>query len=175
MFQMSDKAQTIRVYNLRADTLEFIGAGDAYIPPHTGLPAHCTEIEPPDAGEYTAVIFRNGKWVVAEDYRGVKLYSTESGQVVHVNTPGPLPENITISEPSSVWDRWDGEKWVFDEAAERDNLAAEAEKQRADEMRLIEREITLLLRAEKHGIASEEDLERLEELERLSVGLQKLL
>ncbi|ELJ2785953.1 tail fiber assembly protein, partial [Salmonella enterica subsp. enterica] len=47
-FQMSDKAQTIKIYNLRSDTNEFIGAGDAYIPPHTGLPANCTDIAPPD-------------------------------------------------------------------------------------------------------------------------------
>ncbi|EEB8716993.1 phage tail protein, partial [Salmonella enterica] len=27
-FKMSDKAQTIKIYNLRSDTNEFIGAGD---------------------------------------------------------------------------------------------------------------------------------------------------
>ncbi|KAB7695985.1 phage tail protein, partial [Plesiomonas shigelloides] len=32
-FAMSDEPQTLRVYNLRADTNEFIGAGDAYIAP----------------------------------------------------------------------------------------------------------------------------------------------
>ncbi|MDJ3698387.1 phage tail protein, partial [Salmonella enterica] len=34
-FKMSSKARTITIYNLRSDTNEFIGAGDAYIPPHT--------------------------------------------------------------------------------------------------------------------------------------------
>ncbi len=37
-FKMSEQAQTIKIFNLRSDTNEFIGAGDAYIPPHTGLP-----------------------------------------------------------------------------------------------------------------------------------------
>lgn len=45
-FKMSDNAQTIKIYNLRSDTNEFIGAGDTYIPPHTGLPAICTDIAP---------------------------------------------------------------------------------------------------------------------------------
>ncbi|CQB61347.1 Gifsy-2 prophage tail fiber assembly like-protein [Salmonella enterica subsp. enterica serovar Typhimurium str. DT104] len=36
-FKMSEQAQTIKIFNLRSDTNEFIGAGDAYIPPHTGL------------------------------------------------------------------------------------------------------------------------------------------
>ncbi len=43
-FKMSEQAQTIKIFNLRSDTNEFIGAGDAYIPPHTGLPANCTDI-----------------------------------------------------------------------------------------------------------------------------------
>ncbi|EDQ9752664.1 tail fiber assembly protein, partial [Salmonella enterica subsp. enterica] len=47
-FKMSDAPQTIKIFNLRSDTNEFIGAGDAYIPPHTGLPANCTDIAPPD-------------------------------------------------------------------------------------------------------------------------------
>lgn len=38
-FKMSEQVQTIKIFNLRSDTNEFIGAGDAYIPPHTGLPA----------------------------------------------------------------------------------------------------------------------------------------
>lgn len=55
-FKMSEQAQTIQVYNLRSDTNEFIGAGDAYIPPHTGLPANYTDIAPPDiTGSHTAV------------------------------------------------------------------------------------------------------------------------
>lgn len=33
MFEMSDEAQTIKVYNFLADTKEFIGISDCYIPP----------------------------------------------------------------------------------------------------------------------------------------------
>ncbi len=56
MFKMSDNAQTIRVFNYLDDTKEFIGSGDAYIPPHTGLPANCTDIAPPEIPEgFTAV------------------------------------------------------------------------------------------------------------------------
>ncbi len=44
-FKMTDKARTLKVYNLLEGTNEYIGVGDAYIPPFTGLPANCTEIE----------------------------------------------------------------------------------------------------------------------------------
>ena len=47
-FKFSSKDRTIRIYNLCADTREFIGAGDAYIPANTGLPADCTNIAPPE-------------------------------------------------------------------------------------------------------------------------------
>ncbi len=45
-FRMSEQPRTIKIYNLLAGTNEFIGEGDAYIPPHTGLPANSTDIAP---------------------------------------------------------------------------------------------------------------------------------
>ncbi|EEC7588120.1 tail fiber assembly domain protein, partial [Escherichia coli 08BKT055439] len=47
-FRMSEQPRTIKIYNLLTGTNEFIGEGDAYIPPHTGLPANSTYIAPPD-------------------------------------------------------------------------------------------------------------------------------
>nr|WP_251001900.1 DDE-type integrase/transposase/recombinase [Escherichia coli] len=43
-FRMSEQPRTIKIYNLLAGTNEFIGEGDAYIPPHTGLPANSTAL-----------------------------------------------------------------------------------------------------------------------------------
>ncbi len=43
VFRMSEQPRTITIYNLLAGTNEFIGEGDAYIPPHTGLPANSTD------------------------------------------------------------------------------------------------------------------------------------
>ncbi|HFE3300591.1 TPA: tail fiber assembly protein, partial [Escherichia coli] len=47
-FRMSEQPRTIKIYNLLAGTNEFIGEGDAYIPPHAGLPANSIDIAPPD-------------------------------------------------------------------------------------------------------------------------------
>ncbi len=47
IFEKSDKPQVITVYNLRADTKEFIGKSDAYILPHNDLPANCALLPPP--------------------------------------------------------------------------------------------------------------------------------
>ncbi|EKQ0848390.1 tail fiber assembly protein, partial [Salmonella enterica] len=68
-FKMSDTPQTIKIFNLRSDTNEFIGAGDAYIPPHTGLPANCTDIAPPYIPSSHVAVFdaETQTWSLQED------------------------------------------------------------------------------------------------------------
>ncbi|EJU7708824.1 tail fiber assembly protein, partial [Salmonella enterica] len=75
-FKMSSKAQTIKIYNLRSDTNEFIGAGDAYIPAHTGLPANCTDIAPPEIPASHIAVFdvETQTWSLKEDHRGETVY-----------------------------------------------------------------------------------------------------
>ncbi len=58
-FRMSEQARTIKIYNLLAGTNEFIGEGDAYIPPHTGLPANSTDIAPPDIPAGFVAVFNS--------------------------------------------------------------------------------------------------------------------
>ncbi|MEX8624482.1 DUF4376 domain-containing protein [Salmonella enterica] len=115
-FQMSDKAQTIKVYNLRADTNEFIGTGDAYIPPHTGLPANCTDIAPPDIPASHIAVFdpETETWSLNEDHRGETVYDTQTGNPIYISEPGPLPENTTTQAPASPIDKFENGQWVAD-------------------------------------------------------------
>jgi hypothetical protein len=128
-FKMKGEAQIIKVYNLRVDTHEFIGAGEAYIPPHTGLPAHCTTIEPPEAKVGFVAIFDDAdqKWNIVEDHRSEVVYDTATRQKIYITEPGALPADVTPLLPNGEFDFWDGERWVKDEAAEREaalNVAA---------------------------------------------------
>ncbi|EOF5747801.1 phage tail protein, partial [Salmonella enterica] len=115
-FQMSDKAQTIKIFNLRSDTNEFIGAGDAYIPPHTGLPANCTDIAPPDIPASHTAVFDSEKqtWSLFEDHRGETVYDTTTGNPIYISEPGPLPENTTTQAPTSPIDKFENGQWVAD-------------------------------------------------------------
>ncbi|EHZ1797459.1 DUF4376 domain-containing protein [Salmonella enterica] len=115
-FQMSDKAQTIKIYNLRSDTNEFIGAGDAYIPPYTGLPANCTDIAPPDIPASHTAVFDTEKqtWSLFEDHRGETVYDTQTGNPIYISEPGPLPENTTTQAPTSPIDKFENGQWVAD-------------------------------------------------------------
>ncbi|EHX4872889.1 tail fiber assembly protein [Salmonella enterica] len=130
-FKMSDTPQTIKIYNLRSDTNEFIGAGDAYIPPHTGLPANCTDIAPPDIPASHIAIFDVGTetWSLHEDHRGEAVYDITTGNQVYISAPGPLPENVTSVSPGGEYQKWDSKTkvWVNDEAAEAAARLREAE------------------------------------------------
>ncbi|EMJ2842327.1 tail fiber assembly protein [Salmonella enterica] len=128
-FKMSEQAQTIKIFNLRSDTNEFIGAGDAYIPPHTGLPANCTDIAPPDIPSSHIAVFdaETQTWSLQEDYRGETVYDTTTGNQVYISEPGPLPENVTSVSPGGEYQKWDGKAWVKDEAAEAAARLREAE------------------------------------------------
>ncbi|ECG3169965.1 phage tail protein, partial [Salmonella enterica subsp. enterica serovar Potsdam] len=113
-FKMSDTPQTIKIFNLRSDTNEFIGAGDAYIPPHTGLPADCTDIEPPEipAGHIAVFSSEKSAWSLTEDHRGQIVYRTDTGEALYISEPGPLPENVTMISPDGQYEKWDGTRWV---------------------------------------------------------------
>ncbi|EAB8520997.1 tail fiber assembly protein [Salmonella enterica] len=128
-FKMSEQAQTIKIFNLRSDTNEFIGAGDAYIPPHTGLPANCTDIAPPDIPSSHIAVFdaETQTWSLQEDHRGETVYDTTTGNQVYISEPGPLPENVTSVSPGGEYQKWDGKAWVKDEAAEAAARLREAE------------------------------------------------
>lgn len=129
-FKMSENAQTIKVFNLRADTREFIGTGDAYIPPHTGLPADCTNIAPPETKAGVVAIFDDEKkeWSVVEDHRDLTVYDIETGSGIFITELGPLPAGTTAIAPVGDYQVWDGEQWVTDVAAMYSDKA-EAERQ----------------------------------------------
>ncbi len=133
-FKMSDKEQKITVYNLLTTTHEFIGKGDAYIPPHTGLPANSTVIAPPDIPAGNVAIFDQGKqtWSLSEDHRGQTVYSIATGEEIHISDIGPLPDSTVATAPSGQYEKWDGKAWVKDADAEESALLSAAVSKKAE-------------------------------------------
>lgn len=140
-FKFSDRERIIRIYNLRADTREFIGAGDAYIPPGMGLPADCTNIAPPNIPGGKAAVFGSTKWNLAEDHRNKLLYSKETGKQVYITDLGPLPPDVTAVAPEGDFMCWGSEGWVKDTEAERASAVAHA----AGEKKRLIQEATLAI------------------------------
>ncbi|KXN60574.1 phage tail protein, partial [Escherichia coli] len=93
VFRMSEQPRTIKIYNLLAGTNEFIGEGDAYIPPHTGLPANSTDIAPPDIPAGFVAVFNSDEASshLVEDHRGIPVYHVASGEEVVISESARLP------------------------------------------------------------------------------------
>ncbi len=112
-FRMSEQPRTIKIYNLLAGTNEFIGEGDAYIPPHTGLPANSIDIAPPDIPAGFVAVFNSDEasWHLVEDHRGKTVYDVASGDALFISELGPLPENVTRLSPGGEYQKWNGTAW----------------------------------------------------------------
>lgn len=162
-FKMNKEAQTITIYNLSADTQEFIGAGDAYIPAHTGLPAYCTDIEPPEVSNGSVAVFdaTDRKWSVIEDHRGMTVYDISDGNPVYISSLGPLADNLTCVSPDGEFKKWDGNKWIKDDEAEKKVKLREAETTKNNLMQLANDNITPLQDAVDLDMATDEEKENL--------------
>ncbi|EKN9113267.1 tail fiber assembly protein [Salmonella enterica] len=175
-FKMSSKAQTIKVYNLRSDTNEFIGAGDAYIPPHTGLPANCTDIAPPEIPASHIAVFdsETQTWSLKEDHRGETVYDTTTGNQVYISAPGPLPENVTSVSPDGKYQKWDGKAWVKDEAAETAARLREAEGTKSRLLQMAAEKIAPLQDAVNLGLATDDEKVQLDEWKKYRVLVNRV-
>ncbi|EBW2588608.1 tail fiber assembly protein [Salmonella enterica] len=175
-FKMSSKAQTIKIFNLRSDTNEFIGTGDAYIPPHTGLPANCTDIAPPDIPSSHIAVFdaETQTWSLQEDHRGETVYDTTTGNQMYISEPGPLPENATSVSPDGEYQKWDGKAWVKDEAAEKAAQLRQAEETKSRLLQMASEKIAPLQDAVDLGLATDDEKARLDEWKKYRVMVNRV-
>ncbi|HGB1314808.1 TPA: tail fiber assembly protein [Salmonella enterica subsp. enterica serovar Saintpaul] len=175
-FKMSDTPQTIKIFNLRSDTNEFIGAGDAYIPPHTGLPANCTDIAPPDIPSSHIAVFdaETKTWSLKEDHRGETVYDTQTGNQVYISEPGPLPENVTSVSPDGEYQKWDGKAWVKDEAAEKAAQLRQVEETKSRLLQMASGKIAPLQDAVELGLATDDEKVQLDEWKKYRVLVNRV-
>ncbi|HHY6415160.1 TPA: tail fiber assembly protein [Salmonella enterica] len=175
-FKMSDTPQTIKIFNLRSDTNEFIGAGDAYIPPHTGLPANCTDIAPPDIPASHIAVFdaETQTWSLHEDHRGETVYDTTTGNQVYISALGPLPENVTSVSPGGEYQKWDGKTWVKDEAAEKTAQLLQAEETKSRLLQMASEKIAPLQDAVDLDITTDDEKAQLDKWKKYRVLVNRV-
>ncbi|EFB9274653.1 tail fiber assembly protein [Escherichia coli] len=175
-FRMSEQPRTIKIYNLLAGTNEFIGEGDAYIPPHTGLPANSTDIAPPDIPAGFVAVFNseNKSWSLVEDHRGKTVYDVESGDALFISELGPLPENVTWLSPDGEYQKWDGTSWEKDKETEKLFQVREAEETKKSLMQVASEHIVPLQDAVDLEIATEEETSLLTAWKKYRVLLNRI-
>ncbi|HAK9871027.1 TPA: Ail/Lom family outer membrane beta-barrel protein [Escherichia coli] len=159
-----------------AGTNEFIGEGDAYIPPHTGLPANSTDIAPPDIPAGFVAVFNSDEasWHLVEDHRGKTVYDVASGDALFISELGLLPENVTWLSPEGEFQKWNGTTWVKDAEAEKLFRIREAEETKNSLMQVASEHIAPLQDAVDLEIATEEETSLLEAWKKYRVLLNRV-
>ncbi|EJC1681490.1 tail fiber assembly protein [Escherichia coli] len=139
-------AGDITVYHYDEETREYTSSSVEYLALGVGTPAHsCIDVPPEAIPGYvvcrTATL--NG-WEHVPDHRGETVYSTENGTPVQITQPGDYPEGTTTKQPGTVWDIWNGEKWVTDTERQRTAELATARQQRQERVEQAIKSIDLI-------------------------------
>lgn len=121
---------TLTVYGYDALTGEFTGAVQEFLAQGVGLPACACLTAPPDVQAGTVAVYQDGSWQRVPDHRGETVYPVSGSAPVKITALGDYPADTTTQAPATVFDKWDGEKWVTDSDAQQQSLldAAASEK-----------------------------------------------
>ncbi|MDZ4327299.1 MAG: tail fiber assembly protein [Pseudomonas sp.] len=133
---LADEVTPPTICNVHPITGEFIGIGVADpspLEPFTWLiPAHAYQCEPPSAqAGHAAVKLAGEGWKLVADHRGLRVYSTETGESQVWERLGDLPEGFTLEAPETRFDKWQDDHWIVDEAATVRALKSKAAKKKA--------------------------------------------
>lgn len=126
------KAGDITVYNYDGETREYISTSIEYLAIGVGIPAHSC-LDAPGKNKTGYAICRADdlkSWEYVPDHRGEIIYNTETGESKEITELGDYPDKTTTITPLTSYDKWDGEKWVTDTAAQHAAVIEAAERQR---------------------------------------------
>lgn len=127
---LATQSGDIRCFYFDSVTGEYTGWSDEYINVGVSMPGNSTDIDPGEAVAGKVSLFIGTGWQLEEDHRGVTVYSLENKTPSVVDYIGPIKEGFVATEPSSMFDKWDGKKWVKDADAEHTALVTDAEVQK---------------------------------------------
>lgn len=173
---IATQAGSAQVFHFDMTTREFIGTEEIYIHVGVGLPAFSCLEEPPVQNEYQVAVRSedNSSWSVTEDYRGITVYDIQT-LVSHVITePGPIPDTVTTSAPSTPYDKWDGSAWGTDADAQHAADVAVADMQKKELIAQASADISILQDAVVLNMATDEEKARLTSLQTYRVLLNRV-
>lgn len=124
----------ITVYSASRESREYTGVNNEYLPQGVGLPAGGYADSPTLPAEPDKAVCRNAAgtaWEIVADLRGKVVYCTETGQPEAVGFIGELPDTLTLLAPKTIYDQWNGTKWVMDKTAQQAAKTQSAEENKA--------------------------------------------
>lgn len=143
---------------------------DAYF----ALPDGCTFTPPIDKKIGFATQWNGNEWVYVEDNRGITVYEKSTGKSLHIDYLGPIHDEHTLLAPTTQYDEWDGQAWVVNAAALKEQQVKDATQKRYALRVEADSEIAVLQDAVKFGLATEAEVSKLEAWERYRVALMRI-
>ncbi|MGM3174774.1 tail fiber assembly protein [Dickeya lacustris] len=167
----------LRVYHADVQTGEYSGSSEEYLMTGTGVPAHSyADVPPADVATGQAVrrAADGLHWEVVADFRGQTAYDTRTRQPQAIGTLGDLPEHLTLLPPSGEFDRWQGDAWVTDAAAQHAATVLAAQCDLDGRRQAARERISELTYAEELAMATEAETRLLKEWKRYLVQLGRI-
>ncbi|EEH3380872.1 tail fiber assembly protein [Salmonella enterica] len=169
-------AGEVIVFNYDGVTREYLSQATEFIPVGLSLPANaCTD--KPLSAKKGYVICRTSKltgWEYLVDHRGEKVWNVKSGDTILITAPGDYPSGTTIYPPSTPFDKWNGERWVTDTAAQQAAEIASASTTKAALIKSASEQIEPLQDAVDLDMATDEEKARFNEWRKYRVLLTRV-
>lgn len=134
---LATKAGWATVYRYHPLTREFIGADFDNVPYGGGIIGDSCLDKPtlPEIQDVAIVRSLDDKeWLVIADNRGKVAYHTETQQRIDIDFIGELPLDLTLLEPKTEFDKWNGKKWMTDTEAQKAALVAQVEQEKTQRL-----------------------------------------
>lgn len=113
-------------------------------------------------------------WLHITDHRGKTAYSTETRQPLEVDFIGDLPDTLTLLEPKTEFDKWNGKKWITDTEAQKAALVADADNEKAQRLDEANSTIMYLQEAVDVDLATEAETAALQAWKKYRVLLNRV-
>lgn len=171
------KAGWAQVYLCDSMTREYVRASLDNVPLGGSVvaDAYLDKPELPTKSDIAIVRSSDEKsWLHIADHRGKTAYNTSNRQQVVINFIGDLPVDLTLLEPKTEFDVWDGKKWVTDTEAQKNALVAYAEQEKKQRLDEANKKISDLQDAIDVGLALDGDVEKLQEWKKYRVLLNRV-
>lgn len=167
----------VAVYSASRDSREFIGVNNEYLALGVSLPAGGYADAPTLPIEDDKAVRRNlagTAWEIVTDLRGQMAYSTKTGEPETVKYIADLPDTLTLLAPQTVFDKWNGKKWVTDSAAQQAAATQAADEKKAQLLNEATAIIAPLQDAKNDGYIDDADIPRLAAWQKYRYELTKV-
>lgn len=169
-------AGEIVVFNYDNQTCAYLSQSTEYLPVGVSIPANaCTD--KPLTAKSGYVVCRNNKlngWEYLADHRGETVWNIKTGAKIQISAPGDYPVDTTLYEPATPYDKWNGERWVTDEAAQKAAEVAAANATKAAFMKSASEQIEPLQDAVDLDMATDDEKARFDAWRKYRVLLTRV-